>query len=66
MPNKEEIAGSSEEMAVIAIWVVDKGWWLFTIHYCDPAVTLLTTEAIVKQTNWIAQHVLLSDTHSMC
>lgn len=58
VPNKEEIAGSSEEMAVIAIWVVDKGWWLFTIHYCDPAVTLLTTEAIVKQTN--------SELHSTC
>lgn len=51
MPNKEEIAVSSEEMAIIAIWVVDKRWLLDTVHYYDPAVKLLTTEAIILQMN---------------
>lgn len=51
MLDKEEIAVSSGEMAVIAIRVVGRRQSLEIIHYYDPAVKLLTAGAVILQPN---------------
>lgn len=66
MPNKDKIAGSSEEMAVIAIQIVGKRWLLDIIHYYDPAVKLLTTEAIIIRMSSKLQSTCWSLTPTLC